>query len=124
MSASHRQTLARRGEAWAARYLQARGYQLVARNVHTPYGEIDIVARDGPVWAFVEVKTRTTRGYGWPEDAVTSRKLAHMQAAAQYYLAEHDPSGQADWRLEVVALYWPQPDLPPQVRHWTDVTPA
>ncbi len=113
--------LARAGEAWAARYLQARGYRIVARNVHTPYGEIDIVARVGEMWAFVEVKTRATRGFGWPEDAVTPRKLAHMQAAAEHYLAQHDPLGQAPWRLEVVALYWPDPDRAPQVRHWTDV---
>ncbi len=115
--------LARRGEAWAARYLQQRGYRVLARNVHTPYGEIDIVARHQGQFVFVEVKTRTTRGFGWPEDAVTARKLAHMQAAAEHYLAEHDPEGRYPWRLEVIALYWPRPDRPPQVRHWTDVTP-
>ncbi|NPA30788.1 MAG: YraN family protein [Chloroflexi bacterium] len=115
--------LARQGEAWAARYLQARGYAILGRNVRTPYGEIDIVARDGDQVVFVEVKTRSTRGFGWPEDAVTARKLAHMHAAAEHYLAEHDPEARWPWRLDVLALYWPDPAAPPQVRHWTDVRP-
>ncbi len=117
------QRLARQGEDWAARYLQARGYRILGRNVRTPYGEIDIVAQDGDQVVFVEVKTRTTRAFGWPEDAITPRKLAHMLAAAEHYLAEHDPQAQWSWRLDVLALYWPDPSQPPQVRHWTDVRP-
>ena len=50
--------MGRRGENLAARYLRHAGLRIIARRVRTPYGEIDLVGREGPTWVFVEVKTR------------------------------------------------------------------
>jgi len=69
------------GEQAAADYLVEHGYKIVARNVRTPYGEIDIVARQGEMMIFVEVKTRTTNDRGRPFDAIhpaKQRRLARL----------------------------------------------
>jgi putative endonuclease len=58
-----RRELARFGEEIAARHLQRRGFTLLARNARTRHGEIDLIAFDGRVLAFVEVKTRRVGGY-------------------------------------------------------------
>ncbi len=112
--------LGRQGEALAARYLQRRGWQVVARNVRTPYGEIDLVARDGTVWVFVEVKTRTGRGFGWPEEAVTPHKWQRLHDAALHWMAEHAIPAEADWRIDVVAIVL-RPGRKPEIRHFEGV---
>jgi len=74
------------GENRAAHYLTRRGYRIVARNVRAGRVEIDIIARRGRVLAFVEVKTRRTRAYGYPEDAVDARKRARLIRGAAAWL--------------------------------------
>lgn len=110
MAQSRRQQVGRWGEAVASRFLEKRGYQILARNARTPYGEIDLVARqkDGCL-VFVEVKTRTNAVFGYPEEAVDARKLKHMVAAAEaYWLAflEQHPeiTGDPSWRIDVIAV--------------------
>ena len=98
-----RRGLGRLGEDLAARCLAEGGYALVERNVRTPAGEIDAVARDGACWAFVEVRCRRGDRYGRPEDSLTARKRAHMLAAAQCYVAEHGLD-EEPWRVDFVAV--------------------
>ena len=78
------------GENIAADWLAEQGYQIIARNVRTPYGEIDIIAQQGDVTVFVEVKTLTSSREFFPEKNITPKKLQHMLNAAQYYTAEHE----------------------------------
>ncbi len=58
----------------------------MARNVRADRVEIDIIARRGRVLAFVEVKTRRTHAYGYPEDAVDARKRARLVRGAAAWL--------------------------------------
>ncbi len=74
------------GESRAAQYLMRRGYRIVARNVRVDRVEIDIIASRGGLLAFVEVKTRRTRAYGHPEDAVDARKRARLVRGAAAWL--------------------------------------
>lgn len=76
---------------------------IVERGWRTAQGEIDIVARDGDCWVFVEVKTRRGHTAGLPEEALTPRKAARLVELAQAYLAEHALSD-VDWRLDLVAI--------------------
>lgn len=76
------------GEAVAARALEARGARIVARNVRTRYGEIDIVARDRSGWLFVEVKTRRRGSFVSAVEAVDARKLARLRGLALAWVAE------------------------------------
>jgi len=64
MSEDSRRTLGACGEILAARWLDRRGYSVLARNVRTRRGEIDVIARDGLTVVFVEVKTRRAGSRG------------------------------------------------------------
>lgn len=108
------QNLGQWGEALAAEYLLKRGYTIIARNERTPYGELDlIVQQTAPadseplepqvVTVFVEVKTRTSKTFGYPEQSVTPRKREHLLSSAQYYLQEH-PDQDIDWRIDVISI--------------------
>jgi putative endonuclease len=100
-SRKHNQRLGRWGEEQAAAYLAGRGYEIEAANVRTPYGELDLVTRLGDVTVFVEVKARTSRRMGLPEESVHRRKQLHMLSAAQHYAAEH---GVDHWQIDVLAV--------------------
>lgn len=115
--ADHNRTLGKWGEEIAAAHLRARGYTILARNARTPYGELDLVATDGRVTVFVEVKTRATTAYGPPEASVTPRKQAHLLAAAEAYLQAH-PETSGDWRVDVVAIQRRPPPQPPEIVHF------
>jgi putative endonuclease len=65
-----RRTLGAKGERLAARHLEARGYEVVARNFRTRFGELDLVARDERFLVFCEVKTRIARSVPLPGGAV------------------------------------------------------
>jgi putative endonuclease len=89
------------GESVTAKYLEEHGYHVLARNVRTPYGEIDIIAQKDGFTTFVEVKTRTSRSLGPPEISVTPRKQEHMLAAAEHYASEHEID---HWQIDVIAV--------------------
>ncbi len=98
---THNQRIGKWGEDTAVEFLVQRGYEIVTRNARTPYGEIDIVARQGDVTLFVEVKTRTSNKMGLPEESITPRKREHMLAAADHYAAEHEID---HWQIDVIAI--------------------
>lgn len=98
-----RQSLGRLGERLAANRLAAEGYAIEARNYRCPAGEIDLIARHGGEWVFVEVRARRGDRFGTPEDSVTPRKQARLIACAEHYLNEHD-LGDVPWRIDVVAV--------------------
>jgi putative endonuclease len=80
------QNFGRSGEDAAARHLEELGYRIQDRNVRTPAGEIDIVARDGDCLVFVEVKARRSARFGPPKAAVDRRKQRKLWQCAQHYL--------------------------------------
>lgn len=98
-----RHTTGALGEALACEALRRRGYEIVARGWRCPEGEVDIVARDGTCWVFVEVKTRRGQAAGLPEEALTRRKLRKLADLAPLYLAERG-LGDVDWRIDLVAI--------------------
>jgi putative endonuclease len=77
-----------RAESLAARFLQARGLAIVARNFRTRRGEIDLIARDGATLVFVEVRLRRSQFFGGAAASITAGKRARLTAAAQVYLAK------------------------------------
>jgi putative endonuclease len=97
----HNQRIGRWGEEVAAEYLTQRGCEVIARNARTPYGEIDILAKQGEIVIFVEVKTRTSNKMGLPEESITPRKRQHMLDAAEHYAAEHEID---HWQIDVISV--------------------
>ncbi len=97
-----RQRYGSAAEERAAAYLRDAGYRIVARNVRGPSGEIDIVAWDGPLLAFVEVKARRTHSFGTALGAVDARKRKRLRAAAADYQQFVAPDAKA--RFDVLAI--------------------
>lgn len=77
----------REGEDAAAVYLAERGYRILERNLRLRAGEIDLVAEESGYLVFVEVKTRTSSGYGTAAEAVTAQKRRQLIRLAGLYLA-------------------------------------
>jgi putative endonuclease len=92
----------RASEDAAARYLRDLGFQLLKRNVRGPSGEIDIVARDGETFVFIEVKARRSGTYGSALGAVDARKRRRLRAAAADYLQFVAPGAKA--RFDVLTF--------------------
>ena len=98
--------LGRAAEEAAARYLEARGWRILGRNVRVGRGELDLIVRRGPVLAFVEVKARRTRSCGAPEDAVDAAKRRQVARLAELWLAARPwaMGGVRDVRFDIVAV--------------------
>ena len=78
--------LGRIGETEAAEYLESLGYKILERNYKNKIGEIDIIARDGDTLVFVEVKTRSSNGFGYGREAVDFKKQNKIRMTATVYL--------------------------------------
>ena len=90
MARAERQRAAADGakaEALAASYLESQGLAIIARNVRSRFGEIDLVARDQETLVFVEVRFRNSQRFGGAAASITAAKLSRMNAAALHYLA-------------------------------------
>jgi putative endonuclease len=92
-----------RGERLAMQYLEQLGYGILEMNYQHGHGEIDIVAKDGEVLVFCEVKSRSSDEYGEPEYAITPRKQQQIRKLAHAYMYEHEIREQA-CRFDVVAI--------------------
>ena len=84
-----RKRFGQEGESAAERYLRHKGYRIVARNLRSRVGELDLVAEDGQVLVFVEVKARRTDEFGGAIYAVHQRKQEKVIRLAAQYLARH-----------------------------------
>lgn len=98
-----RQRLGDLGEKAAEELLAARGYRILARKHRCPRGEVDLVAEQGDLLVFVEVRTRATAVFGAPEETVGARKQQRLVRAARDFLARWrgPPRGA---RFDVVAV--------------------
>jgi putative endonuclease len=92
----------RAGEDAAVALLEANGYRIVARNVRLPGGEIDVIAREGDVVVFVEVKARAGSSFGSALSAVDARKRATLRALASDWLQIAAPRARA--RFDIVTF--------------------
>lgn len=97
--------LGRAGERLAVAYLEAHRFDIVDRNWRCKTGEIDAVAVRGSTVVVVEVKTRRSRDYGDPLEAVDSRKMARLWRLAREWIAEHpDIARHRDVRIDIVGI--------------------
>lgn len=81
----YKKLLGGKGEKLVEKYLKKQKCVILKRNFTTPFGEADIIVRDGDEIAFVEVKTRTSERYGTPAEAVDQKKQARYYQIARYY---------------------------------------
>ncbi|WP_372774464.1 YraN family protein [Mangrovibacterium sp.] len=91
-----------KGEDIARQYLQKLGYTILATNWHFHHYEIDIIAKDGDELVIVEVKSRSSRNWEHPSEAVGKRKIRFLIEAAEAYIFKSD--SHCDTRFDVIAI--------------------
>ncbi len=98
------QLLGAMGEEAAARWLRKKKWEILGMNYRCPYGELDIIARDGEELVFVEVKLRKTGGYAPAAEYVTPEKQRKLRLAAESWLVAQDLED-PPCRFDVVEVY-------------------
>jgi putative endonuclease len=88
VSEDRRHRLGALGEELASEHLERRGFTILERNYRTRWGELDIIAFDGRVMAFVEVKTRRGGGDVSPFEAIRPAKRARIRKIARSWLID------------------------------------
>ena len=91
-------------EQAAGLFLQMQGYDILEYNFYTKYGEIDIVAKNDEYLVFVEVKYRSNKRNGLPEEAISYKKMQKITKAAQYYMLRHGLAEDTPCRFDVVVI--------------------
>ena len=96
-------TLGKKGEDIAAAFLKKKGYNILFRNYKCSFGEIDIIAKHKKTLSFIEVKTRSTKKYGFPQEAVTPAKQAKISRVALEFVQRYKMDNRAA-RFDVVSV--------------------
>jgi putative endonuclease len=100
---SHNQDIGKLGEDIAVKYLESKKYRIVERNLKISYKELDIVAYEGDVLVFVEVKTRSSLRFGGAEEALFPQKSYQFKRAAQFYMDRHGIDTE-DFRIDFISV--------------------
>lgn len=98
-------TLGKKGEDIAAAFLEKKGYNILFRNYKCSFGEIDIIAKHKKTLSFIEVKTRSTKKYGLPQEAVTPAKQAKISRVALEFVQRYKMDNRAA-RFDVVSVQY------------------
>ena len=96
-------TLGKRGEDVAAAFLKKKGYKILFRNYKCSFGEIDIIADHKKILSFIEVKTRSTKKYGLPQEAITPEKQDKISRVALEFVQRYKMANRAA-RFDVVSV--------------------
>lgn len=91
------------GELLARRYLEKRGFQILAARYSTRFGEIDLIGLRRETIYFIEVKTRSYDGHGDPLEAITPFKISRLKRAACLFLQENSKYGK-EYDIELLAI--------------------
>lgn len=94
--------IGKEGEEIAAAFLRAKGYEIIEMNKRFGRAEIDIIAKIGNEYVFVEVKTRSSDYFGFPEEAIDKRKIKLMGKAAEQFSSEKNDN--LEIRFDMISL--------------------
>lgn len=107
----------------AARHLIGKGYEVIERNYRRPWGEVDVIAKDGNVVVFVEVKANSRRFTGdfEPELRVDHWKVAKIVRTAQLYLGDGPGASDIEWRVDVISVTFDELAKKAKIRHFKNI---
>lgn len=105
---AHKHDLGKRGEQMAVKYLLNKGFEILETSWRYSRCEVDIICKDcreedWETTVFVEVKTRSSTYYGYPEDFVSPAQQKRLAKAAEAYMYENDLNG--EMRFDIVAIH-------------------
>lgn len=98
----YRQKLGKFGESLAIKFLKAKKYKIIDKNLFFRSGEIDILAKIEKKLVFFEVKTRTTKTFGYPEEAISRKKMTKISQTINNYLIQHPKV--KDWQADCLSI--------------------
>jgi len=102
----NKHSLGKSGEEFAARIITESGLHILTKNYRCHKGEMDIIARDGKVLVFIEVRTRSSSYRGWGEESITRQKAQRLQAIASHFILQQGYISWPSIRFDVVAIRW------------------
>ena len=91
-------------EGLAVKHLRRRGFEVLQRNYQKKWGEIDIVAKNGDILHFIEVKGATDSNVK-PEENVSPWKLKRLWRAIQTWFLDHEDFAEMEWQIDVMAVF-------------------
>jgi putative endonuclease len=106
----------KQGEKLAANFLISHGYEILRENYRHKRGEIDLIAKKNDLLVFVEVKSKARDRYGFPEEAVNSKKEEMIITTADQYLFEEDWQGSI--RFDIISILGEGDDI--RIAHFED----
>lgn len=114
-------TLGKEGEKKAIEFLTRQGYQIIEKNYRKRTGEIDIIAFDPSQSeiVFIEVKTRRSLNFGYPEESVNNKKIKKIIETAEQWLEDKKSSGK-EWRIDIISIEW-QKEIP-TIDHFKNIS--
>ena len=111
------------GEDYCVAKLIEQGYEIVAQNFHSPYGEIDIIAKDKYNFVFIEVKTRTKESIEQAQCSISASKQRKLTKTAMYYLKDYQsPAELIEFRFDVIIVKKDKDGL--LMKHFINAFPA
>ena len=116
---AYKQKIGILGEEIAKKFLLSKGYLILGTNFKVRGGEVDLVCRKGKLLIFVEVKTRTNRNFGYPEESFDFRKRQRFQKAVFRYLLKNRCQG--PWQADLIGLEIDKITKKAELRHYQGV---
>ena len=110
--------LGKLGEQFSQEYLIKNGYKIVETTYRYGRAEVDIIAKLSEMLVFIEVKTRSTTAFGFPEDAVNRKKRQLLFDAAANYMYEHDYNDEI--RFDIISLIIDKNNQVSELKHFED----
>jgi len=111
----------RKAEKIARDFLTSKGYQIIAENFRTRFGEIDLIALDGNCLVFIEVKSTSSKKFGLPEEKINQEKLRRIIKASSYFRVKH-PQMPNLQRIDVVAIDFSPIGVVGEIRLFKNIT--
>ncbi len=116
---SSKSKIGKLGEKLACQHLNRHGYKIIGNNFRIKSGEIDIICQKNEKLVFVEVKTRTSLIFGFPEEAFDGRKQARFNKAVNRYLVDKEYN--KDWQIDLIAIQIKKSQKKAYLRHFQAV---
>lgn len=114
-----RRTLGKAGEKLAQDYLKRKGYRILETNYRTAHGEIDIIAENKNRLALIEVRTRSSRELGTPEESITKGKKDKLVLLCLDYIDSHKIS--REWHVDLIAVELTREGKLMRIEHLEDI---
>ena len=117
---SNNKSVGKLGEDLGCQYLKDNGFKIIEVNFYSHWGELDIVAEKKGVIHFVEVKTRRSKKYGMPSEAVTYGKLKRLKRTIDYYIIKNKLQNRK-MTIDVIGIILSSNSVPPEIRFYENV---